>query len=239
MSRPPRILSFDTSGPHCAAALMIGGQIVALDYEEMGRGQAERLFPMLEEILKEAGAVWEELDAIAVGTGPGNFTGIRIAVSAARGLALSLGIPAIGVTGFEALRGSRFHGDPAKMIVSLPASRRGADIVLQYFENGEAVGGPVELTIFGRGVLGEEFKGFPGPAQILGHEAAAVNYAVQLDKGNYTYLEFGPGYPISRAIAEVAALKFLSEHEFPRPSPLYIRPADAAPASDPPPLILP
>ena len=69
----------------------------------MAKGQAERLFPLLEEVLTEAGKTWSDLNAIGVGTGPGNFTGIRISVSAARGLALSLGIPAIGVSGFEAL----------------------------------------------------------------------------------------------------------------------------------------
>ena len=205
----------------------------------MAKGQAERLFPMLEQVLSAQGAAWEELDAIAVGTGPGNFTGIRIAVSAARGLALSLGIPAIGVTGFEALRGARFHDDPGKMIVSLPASRRGSDIILQYFENRSAMGAPVELAIFGQSVLDPDFNGFPRPAHILGYEAAAVNYAVQLDEGNCTYLEFGPRYPISHAIAEVAALKLANNRDIPRPSPVYIRPADAAPASDPPPVILP
>ena len=218
---------------------MVGDRIVAARHEDMGKGQAERLFPMLDEVLSEQGAVWEELDAIAVGTGPGNFTGIRIAVSAARGLALSLGIPAIGVTGFEALRGTRFHGDPETMIVSLPSSRRGTDIMLQYFEGGDAVGQPVELAIFGKDVIDPDFKGFPRPAHILGYEAAAVNYAIQLDEGAYTYLEFGPAYPISHAIAEVAALKLASGHDIPRPSPLYIRPADAAPAADPPPVILP
>ncbi len=62
----------------------MGGRTVASRHEEMKRGQAERLFPMLEEVLREGGVVWGELDAIGVGVGPGNFTGIRIAVSAAR-----------------------------------------------------------------------------------------------------------------------------------------------------------
>ena len=69
----------------------------------MTRGQAEHLMPMLDQTLAEAGVAWGDLDAIGVGVGPGNFTGIRISVAAARGLALSLGIPAIGVSGFEAL----------------------------------------------------------------------------------------------------------------------------------------
>lgn len=218
---------------------MIGDKIFASRHEDMGRGQAERLFPMLEEVLTEEGAVWSDLDAIGVGTGPGNFTGIRIAVSAARGLALSLGIPAIGVTGFEALRGTRYHGDPARMIVSLPASRRGADIVIQHFEDGDALGAPAELAIFGQDDPDPDFIGFSGPAHILGYRAVAVNDALRLDEGSCTDLEFGPRYPVSYAIAEVAALKLLSGQDNPRPTPLYIRPADAAPASDPPPVILP
>jgi len=57
---------------------------------------------MLEEMLSEAGLAWGDLDAVGVGIGPGNFTGIRIAVATARGLSLALGVPAIGVSGFEA-----------------------------------------------------------------------------------------------------------------------------------------
>ena len=64
----------------------------------MAKGQAERLMPMLEELLAEAGIAWRIFAPLAVGTGPGNFTGVRISVAAARGLALGLGIPAIGVT---------------------------------------------------------------------------------------------------------------------------------------------
>lgn len=83
----------------------------------MATGQAERLLRLIEEMLAAADVHWHDLSAIGVGTGPGNFTGIRIGVSAARGLALGLGIPAIGVSGFEAL------GDGPGTLVSLPAPR--------------------------------------------------------------------------------------------------------------------
>ena len=102
MPSEPLILGFDTSAAHCAAALLRGEEILVSRLEEMKRGQAERLMPLLEEVLAEGGANWADLDAIGVGIGPGNFTGIRIAVSAARGLALGLDVPAVGVTGFEA-----------------------------------------------------------------------------------------------------------------------------------------
>ncbi|AZV80265.1 tRNA (adenosine(37)-N6)-threonylcarbamoyltransferase complex dimerization subunit type 1 TsaB [Parasedimentitalea marina] len=102
MSSEPLVLGFDTSAAHCAAALLRGDTIVAERLELMTRGQAERLMVLLEEVLSEGGAAWADLSAIGVGVGPGNFTGIRIGVSAARGLALGLDIPAVGVTGFEA-----------------------------------------------------------------------------------------------------------------------------------------
>ena len=97
----PIVLAFDTSAAHCAAAVLWGDEIMAERLEPMARGQAERLMPLLEEVLAEAGTSWSDLSAIGVGIGPGNFTGIRISVSAARGLALGLGIPAIGIDGFQ------------------------------------------------------------------------------------------------------------------------------------------
>lgn len=137
----PTILAFDTSGPHCAAALLIDGQIVASRYEEMPRGQAERLFPMLDEVMGEIGAVWEELDAIGVGIGPGNFTGIRIAVSAARGLALSLGKPAIGVSTFETAQKMRRPNRPDQSWTEyLPAPRDNAYCLK--FQNDKPMGKP-------------------------------------------------------------------------------------------------
>ncbi|WP_297339569.1 tRNA (adenosine(37)-N6)-threonylcarbamoyltransferase complex dimerization subunit type 1 TsaB [Pseudophaeobacter sp.] len=102
MNTPPLVLGFDTSAAHCAAALLRGDRLLAERFEVHSRGQAERLMPLLEEILEEAELTWSELDAIGVGIGPGNFTGIRIAVAAARGLSLGLGVPAVGIDGFDA-----------------------------------------------------------------------------------------------------------------------------------------
>ncbi len=102
MSDTP-VLAFDTSAAHCAAALLLGDRMVTRS-EAMGKGQAERLIPMLQELLSEENLTFADLARIGVGVGPGNFTGIRISVSAARGLALSLGVPAIGVSGLDALQ---------------------------------------------------------------------------------------------------------------------------------------
>ena len=70
-SEPPLILAFDTSAAHCAAVLVRGDAVLARRDETMDRGQAERLFPMLEELLAEAGARWSDLDGIGVSHGEG------------------------------------------------------------------------------------------------------------------------------------------------------------------------
>lgn len=110
-------LGFDTSGSRCAAALALGGEILAESCEEMARGHAEALFPMLEAILKSGGKSWRDLGAIGVGVGPGSFTGIRIGVSAARGLAMSLRIPAMGISRLDALA----HGLETPVLTSVDA----------------------------------------------------------------------------------------------------------------------
>ena len=119
MTPKPLILAFDTSVAHCAAALLSGDTVLAKQTDPMQKGQAEHLFPLLEQVLSKGGATWADLTAIGVGIGPGNFTGIRISVSAARGLALSLGIPAVGVSNFEAQA-----LDAPRPIISLVDARR-------------------------------------------------------------------------------------------------------------------
>ncbi|WP_146345943.1 tRNA (adenosine(37)-N6)-threonylcarbamoyltransferase complex dimerization subunit type 1 TsaB [Falsiphaeobacter marinintestinus] len=119
MTDTPLILAFDTSAAYCAAALMLGDQLLETRAEDMTRGQAERLMPLMEELLQDHAKTWSDLDAIGVGVGPGNFTGIRIAVSAARGLALGLGAPAYGVSGFDA----RAEAVRCPGLASVPAPR--------------------------------------------------------------------------------------------------------------------
>ena len=101
---PERLtLAFDTSAAHCAAALLSGQTVISEIFEQRATGQAERLVPLLEDLLGQNSVSWENISVIGVGTGPGNFTGIRISVAFARGLSLSLGVPAIGVGACEAL----------------------------------------------------------------------------------------------------------------------------------------
>jgi len=101
------LLAIDTAGSACAVALLreVAGDahIIAQTTEIIGRGHAERLMPMIEATLAESGAALGDLNRIAVTTGPGSFTGIRVGVAAARGLALALDVPAVGIGSLEAL----------------------------------------------------------------------------------------------------------------------------------------
>jgi tRNA threonylcarbamoyl adenosine modification protein YeaZ len=183
------VLAFDTSAAHCAAALLSGDRI-ALRVEEMGRGQAERLMPMIQELLADEGVSFADLARIGVGTGPGNFTGIRISVSAARGLALGLDIPAIGVSCLEALRYAARSSTAA-----IPAPRD-----MAYMQTGDA-------------------------APVFVAKQEVPEGAVWLERPD-------------TLVTAIAQLARRADPDSPAPAPLYLKPADAAPARDLPPRIL-
>lgn len=134
------ILGFDTSGPYCSVAVLSGDAVLTARHVEMEKGQAEHLMPLIQDCLSEAGADFGDLKRIGVGTGPGNFTGIRISVSAARGLALALGIPALGVTLFEALR----YEASLPALASLPATKQ-TIYIAELTEDGTSA--PVQCTL--------------------------------------------------------------------------------------------
>src|SRR5690349_13011877 len=98
-----RVLAIDTALEACAAAVLnTDNGAVTSDTLPMMRGHAEALMPLLDRVMKQAGAAFASIDRIAVTTGPGSFTGLRVGIAAARGIALSTGKLAIGVTTLEA-----------------------------------------------------------------------------------------------------------------------------------------
>ncbi len=99
---PTALLAIDTAAPRLQLALLVGEHADTL-VEDMAQGQAERIFPAIDELLARNGIAYADLTRIAVTTGPGSFTGLRIGLSAARGLGLALGIPVIGVPSLLAL----------------------------------------------------------------------------------------------------------------------------------------
>jgi len=97
-----RILAIDTATEACSAAVLTGEQLIAR-YEEPGRGHSERILLMVDEVLKEAETTLQQVDGIAVGRGPGAFTGVRIAISIAQGLAFGAGKRVATVSDLAAL----------------------------------------------------------------------------------------------------------------------------------------
>ena len=94
------ILAIDTALDVCAAALLDTGttQLIAQESQPMKRGHAEALMPLIARVMKASGIAFASLDRIAVTTGPGSFTGLRVGLSAARGIALAAGKPVVGMT---------------------------------------------------------------------------------------------------------------------------------------------
>jgi len=214
--RPDTVLAFDTSAAHCAAVLLSGDQLWHRS-EPMEKGQAERLVPMLEVLLAEAGLTWADLTLLGVGTGPGNFTGVRIAVAAARGLALGLGIPSIGITTFGALS----LGQNGPTLVAQDA-RRGAAYVQMFNPDGRA-------DIVNAGDLPDALT-VTADMQVMGDLA-------DIYASRYGFSVATPLFPLAEAIARKALLVGGTRTE--RAAPFYLRGADAAPPSDPPPVIVP
>lgn len=222
-SAAPLILGFDTSGPWCGAALLRGDEIVATHFEDMRKGQAERLFPMIEDTLSEGGAELCALDAIGVGIGPGNFTGIRISVSAARGLALSLGVPAVGVSLLEAMAEGAPEGAPVLAALSAPRDH----VYIEGFNTTREI--PRAFL-----KLDEIPRAFAEDGLIVAGTAAA-EVAAHLGAVQPNPAQT-PAAASASAVARITARRWQGETQ--PPAPLYFRPADAAPASDPPPRIL-
>ena len=129
-----KILALDSATGACSVALWHDGAIVARRFAVMDRGQSEILIPMALEVLAEAGADFSSIDVFEVTIGPGAFTGLRIGLAAARGMALASGRPLVGVSTFEAVA----HGVPVEELegrrVLVAVEFRREDIFVQTFD---------------------------------------------------------------------------------------------------------
>lgn len=221
-----RVLGLDTATSGCSAALWDDGAVTVRRREPMARGQAEALVPLAQAVMMEAGCAFDTLDRIAVTVGPGAFTGLRIALAAARGFALAAGLPVVGITSFDAV----VHGLPdaerdGRAVLVAVDSRR-TEPFLQLFHP--------DLTPFGEpamlepaavpgwldGLLADEAGAVP--LLIAGDGAAALRPL--LEGRADTVFAAGPGTPDA---AVVAALGARREVGLPA-QPFYLRPPDVS-----------
>jgi len=172
------VLAIDTSLDACSVALVRGAETLAAISEPMQRGQAERLAPMAREAMEAAGVKFSALDRIAVTTGPGSFTGVRVGLSFARALALALGKPCIGVSTLEALALGEGQAGLRAALIETPGAAYFA-----LYENGAVRAAPQNIERGAHAALMPPGAALSGPgarvcAAALGRYAAACDPAL-------------------------------------------------------------
>jgi tRNA threonylcarbamoyladenosine biosynthesis protein TsaB len=223
------ILAFDTCFDACSACVARSGEacveVLASALEQFQTGHAERLVPMIENVMAQAGVGFSDMDRIAVTVGPGTFTGTRIGVAAARGLALVTGAPVVGASSLAVMAmvaerelGSRISGED--LVVAVDA-RRG-EVYVQAFGASarETLSPPLLLPI-------EEAAQLGGSSALLvvGSGATAVAEAATR-AGRQATAHLPELLPDATALAALAV--DLAPGDGPV-APLYLRPPDAKP----------
>lgn len=152
-------LGLDTTGPSCSAALVDPARILASSSAEIKRGHAEYLAPQVQALMTKAGLKITDIDRISVCTGPGSFTGLRVALALAKGLALPRKIPVIGMSGL-AVRAAVVDPENRLRVLSMADVRRG-EWLWQIFDKGQSVDAPT----------------------LSARSEAAKNFDIQIDDG--------------------------------------------------------
>jgi tRNA threonylcarbamoyladenosine biosynthesis protein TsaB len=164
------VLALDTATGACSAAVIRDGTLLASRSEPMTRGHQERLAPLVQEVMSEAGLAFAEIDRIGVTVGPGSFTGLRVGLAFAKGLGLALGKPCIGIGTLEALAAS----DPGPGLTAAVIDAKRGQVYLQVFQDGTPVMAPDVLPVeIGAARLAEFWAG--GLARLVGPGAALLD----------------------------------------------------------------
>ena len=215
-----RLLALDTSMGNCSAAVASEtGAILAYRQAAMARGHAEALMPMIEAAMAESGLVFSDLDRVAATTGPGSFTGVRIAIAAARGLGLATGAELWGTDSLSVMAARAAEeglNDGAPFAIAVDA-RRDSLYFATFAADGTLRAGPALLH------PDEAAASLPEDSRlVLGSGAAALAEAAKPDLATAA-----PDLqPDAAALAKLAG-------QAPEPisalKPFYLRPPDAKP----------
>ncbi|ANB69484.1 MULTISPECIES: tRNA (adenosine(37)-N6)-threonylcarbamoyltransferase complex dimerization subunit type 1 TsaB [Aeromonas] len=136
-----KILAVDTATEACSAALLVGDKLFSR-WEEAPRDHTRKILPMVQAVLEDAGISLSDLDAIAFGRGPGSFTGVRIGISVAQGLAFGAGVPLIGISTLAAMAQGAYRLDGAEQVLTAIDARMNE----VYFGRYELIDGRMQLV---------------------------------------------------------------------------------------------
>ena len=207
------VLAIDTALAACQAAVWADGRVLASAVEPMDRGHQERLAPLTAETVRRAGVAFDRIDRVAVTVGPGSFTGLRVGLAFAKGLALALDRPCAGVGTLEALAAS----GPAADLTAAVIDARRDQVYLQVFADGAPVMAPDVLPLGEAAArLAELHSG--GTVRLVGPGAPLL-------EGLFGAARIDPlPFPDPQAVAVLAASRPAPTAP---PRPLYLRAPDA------------
>lgn len=203
------VLALDTCLAVCSVAVTDGGRVLAAAAEPMARGHQERLAPMAEAVMRAAGLPFGALQRIGVTVGPGSFTGLRVGVAFAKGMASALAIPAVGIGTLEAMAA------PVEGLSFAAVDARRGQVYCQAFQDGEPLMGPEALAVETAAARVAEVA-LGRPVTLIGSGAALLS----------------PRVPAARVLeregADAREVARLAARRAPGPlTPLYLRTPDA------------
>lgn len=193
------ILNIETATKNCSVSIAKNGEtIICREIAEEGYSHAEKLHVFIEEVIAEAGVATEDLVAVAVSQGPGSYTGLRIGVSAAKGLCFALNIPLIAVDTLQTLA-SQAKVSEGKIIPMLDARR------MEVYSEVFTADLKVERTIQAEIITEDSFKGYAETVYFVGD--CAEKCKTVLTQSNFVFLE-EIKYPSAAAMSKISYDKY-------------------------------